>query len=272
MSGATVAVFQNQRSFGTPPGSQSYISSGTYCWVAPTGVTSVSVVAVGGGAGWSGNGYGGALGYKNSYSVTPGNSYTVFVGAGGFGISSICGKGQSSYFVNTGTVKGGGGNNSCGPCGATFTGDGGGRGGSGGAGSGAGGYSGHGGSNGAGNGGGGGAGGILQCCSCGALATAAGGGVGLFGEGASGARGALVYYSGSGVGYANGGIGGSGGNSGSSSSFNKCTGIGVPGNGGAYGGGGGSSANVPSSGAGGAVRIVWPGNTRTFPSTCVGSP
>jgi hypothetical protein len=25
-------------------------------------------------------------------------------------------------------------------------------------------------------------------------------------------------------------------------------------------------------GAGGAVRIVWPGNTRTFPSTCVGSP
>jgi hypothetical protein len=25
-------------------------------------------------------------------------------------------------------------------------------------------------------------------------------------------------------------------------------------------------------GAGGAVRIVWPGNTRQFPSTCVGSP
>jgi hypothetical protein len=25
-------------------------------------------------------------------------------------------------------------------------------------------------------------------------------------------------------------------------------------------------------GSGGAVRIVWPGNTRTFPSTCVGSP
>jgi hypothetical protein len=22
----------------------------------------------------------------------------------------------------------------------------------------------------------------------------------------------------------------------------------------------------------GAVRIVWPGNTRTFPSTCVGAP
>jgi hypothetical protein len=25
-------------------------------------------------------------------------------------------------------------------------------------------------------------------------------------------------------------------------------------------------------GASGAVRIVWPGNTRQFPSTCVGSP
>jgi hypothetical protein len=25
-------------------------------------------------------------------------------------------------------------------------------------------------------------------------------------------------------------------------------------------------------GGSGAVRIVWPGSTRTFPSTCVGSP
>jgi hypothetical protein len=24
-------------------------------------------------------------------------------------------------------------------------------------------------------------------------------------------------------------------------------------------------------GAGGAVRIIWPGNTRTFPSTCTGN-
>jgi hypothetical protein len=27
-----------------------------------------------------------------------------------------------------------------------------------------------------------------------------------------------------------------------------------------------------TSGAGGAVRIIWPGNTRSFPSTCAGSP
>jgi hypothetical protein len=27
-----------------------------------------------------------------------------------------------------------------------------------------------------------------------------------------------------------------------------------------------------SDGASGGLRIVWPGNTRTFPSTCVGTP
>ena len=51
MSGALQAVFQNQRSFVAPPGSQSFISAGTYCWVAPTGVTSVSAVVVGAGGG-----------------------------------------------------------------------------------------------------------------------------------------------------------------------------------------------------------------------------
>ena len=35
----------------TAAGSQSYTTDGTYSWVAPTGVTSVSVVAVGGGGG-----------------------------------------------------------------------------------------------------------------------------------------------------------------------------------------------------------------------------
>ncbi len=36
-------------SFGAPPGQQAYTTAGTYSWVAPSGVTSVSVVAVGGG-------------------------------------------------------------------------------------------------------------------------------------------------------------------------------------------------------------------------------
>jgi hypothetical protein len=44
--------------------------------------------------------------------------------------------------------------------------------------------------------------------------------------------------------------------------------------GGNHGGGGGSTCTywVPSSGGVGAVRVVWPGSTRQFPSTCVGSP
>jgi hypothetical protein len=54
---------------------------------------------------------------------------------------------------------------------------------------------------------------------------------------------------------------------------NCCGGTG--GAGGAYGGGGGASwltGQTSGNGSVGAVRIVWPGNTRTFPSTCVGAP
>jgi hypothetical protein len=45
-------------------------------------------------------------------------------------------------------------------------------------------------------------------------------------------------------------------------------------NGGKYGGGGATSKFGGGSGLGavGAVRIVWPGNSRRFPSTCVGTP
>ena len=77
------------------PNSQSYTSTGTYTWVAPVGVTSVSVVAVGPGYKGSSYGQGGGLGYKNNYSVTPGSSYTVFIGVPGtdfttyFGSSSL---------------------------------------------------------------------------------------------------------------------------------------------------------------------------------------
>jgi hypothetical protein len=46
------------------------------------------------------------------------------------------------------------------------------------------------------------------------------------------------------------------------------------GSGGAYGAGRGRTNPSGSNGlpSGGAVRIVWPGNTRSFPSTCVGAP
>jgi hypothetical protein len=99
MSGALQAVFQNQRSFGTPPGQQAFTCPGTFTWVAPAGVTSVSAVAIGAGGNTSGGqigcyfcpcsgqtirmstsgggGGGGALAYANNITVTPGCSYTV---------------------------------------------------------------------------------------------------------------------------------------------------------------------------------------------------
>jgi hypothetical protein len=47
------------------------------------------------------------------------------------------------------------------------------------------------------------------------------------------------------------------------------------GNGGAYGGGGGGGyaggSIAGGTGKNGAVRIIWPGTTRSFPSTCTGN-
>ena len=106
-------------------GQQSYTSPGTYSWTAPEGVSSVSVVCVGGGAGgdngWyetaqrtHGAGGGGGLGYVNNISVTEGQSYTVVVGYGGTGGSSglipeDAGDGGDSWFLSETTVNGKGG-------------------------------------------------------------------------------------------------------------------------------------------------------------------
>lgn len=268
-------------------GQQEYTTAGTYSWVAPTGVTSVSVVVVGGGglggiynyccscAVWrgGGGGGGGGLAYRNNYSVTPGNSYSVRVNTysvGGFG-----------YFVNLCTVGAGiGGDGQDGSCGGygggggsgyasgsvMYIGGSGGRGvgccssagALGGGGGGAAGYAGNGGRGGrlstsdaglSGSGGGGGGGGV------GASGTnsGGGGGVGILGQGSSGAGGTGAYQ----------GQGGSGGLP-SSVTYN------VP-NGGAYGGGGAGSRTTRGTPAGGAVRIIWPGTTRSFPSTCTGN-
>jgi hypothetical protein len=275
-------------------GQQAYTTAGSYSWVAPAGVTSVSIVAVGGGG--SGNrsdqnnskgGGGGGLGYKNNYSVTAGNSYTVVVGAGGTGypcVSTVGNSGSNSYFVSTCVVKGGGGiGGSFSPAYSnygTFTGDGGGNGGGtacagnqGGGGGGAGGYAGNGsspsisggrnpGSNSPGCAGvfgaGGGGGGDFNGNGGGG-----GGGVGILGQGCSGAGGAA----GGNTSTRSGG-GGSGGSSGGGV-------YAYGGFGGAYGGGGGSGGRGgnPCGGRGGvgAVRIIWPGNTRSFPSTCTGN-
>jgi len=254
-------------------GSQIYTAGapgGTFTWVAPAGVTSVSVVAVGGrGCGASCANGGSGLGYKNNYAVTPLNSYTVQ--AAGYS------NGGTSFFVSACLVAG---LPNSGGSGGGYVGDGGGNGGGCAfrAGGGAGGYSGSGG-NGAsssgsptpgssGSGGGGGGGGNAGCL--GTSAGAGGGGVGLYGQGSNGAGG-------TGANPAGGGGGGSGGSAGTSGQLSPvycgcCVYyVGYGGSGGLYGGGRGRGSFAGQNGYG-AVRIVWPGNTRTFPSTCVGAP
>jgi hypothetical protein len=260
----------------TAKGEQAYTTPGTYSWTAPPGVTSVSVVAVGGGGSGEYNNTGGALGWKNNISVVPGQSYTVVVGAGGPAGSggTYSANGGDSYFISNITVSGQGGRNTNQSSTATYVGDGGGDGGDiryGGGGGGAGGYTAPGGRGGGntgsdlfngfssdgGGGGGGGAGAQYGCYGGGG-----GGGVGIFGQGTNGVGG----VSGRDI-LGSGGTGGSGGGSGAS----QPGGTGVPG--GLYGGGGGwqGSAGRISAGAGGggAVRIIWPGTSRRFPSTDV---
>ena len=244
-------------------GQQQFTSPGTFSWVAPTGVTSVSVVVIGGGAGSKSNQYnapgdpgynaggsGGGLAWKNNYTVIPGNSYTLGVAYGGNFAGCEGGAsradGGESYFVSGSGIIGYGASGS-GPAGS-YSGDGGGTGGfslysnqdSNGAG-GAGGYSGAGGAGGiagnttgkVGSGGGGSGGGYNK---------GNGGGVGLLGEGTSGAA------------VPNGADGNPG-----SGGFLRL-----------YGGGGGST---PNTGGGGAVRIIWAGSgpARAFPSTNTGN-
>lgn len=269
----------NSATPAVPPGQQAYTTAGTYSWVAPAGVTSVSVVAVGTGGSGSSPGYGGgggALAYANSITVTPGNSYSVVVGAkpgnvltngaaSSFESSVIANGGTSGYNAAGGVAAGGtvgagtggsGGNGRV--CNGSNSGSGGGAGGYSGNG-GAGGTNGLSGSAGSGGGGGGGAG------PGGGVGGTGGGGVGLLGQGCSGAGGA--YNSGAGS------QGGGGGGSSGQSGYGNCTAYvnSTGGRGGNYGGG----ASYPSSGGtgysgAGAVRIIWPGTTRLFPSTNTG--
>lgn len=281
-----------------PTGSQAYTSATTYTWVAPAGVTKVSVVAIGGGGGGGGScaysngiggqgGGGGALAYSNNISVTPGNSYAVVVGAAGRGAYGICYCGfacntprvnATASTFNTTTVSAGGGKSGCsgsvstGNCGGTViygTGYAGGKGGSNacaspfGSGSGAGGaggYSGVGGAGGKGNG----------------KNNGAPSGTGCSGSGGSGGGGGggnrAAGGSGGGVGICGQGSSGSGG-AGSCNGIGGCGTAGSGGSGQSYGGGGGGRKNQSQlAGSVGAVRIIWPGNIRSFPSTCAGAP
>ena len=286
--------------FAAPSGEAVFTDAGTFTWVAPAGVTSVSAVCVGaGGAGLSSpsvSAGGGGLGWKNNISVTPGQTYTVVVGERGKRIGGAddipLATGGESYFESPSLVRGGGGRpdsslSAMGQSGGggNFTGDGGGNGGNGAYGSGgnepggggAGGYTGNGGTGGSGDGGtqslipangqggGGGGGGNADFLGSG------GGGVGLYGQGASGSGAATYTGTSAGLQFASEAGGGSGGGN----SFYTATDSANPSapvdsgdsHGGAYGGGGfGRFGNGGQSfGGGGAVRIIW-GLNRSFPN------
>lgn len=267
-------------------GQQSYTSPGIYGWIAPAGVNSVSVVCIGaGGSGSAYGGAGGALAWKNQIKVTPGQSYTVMVGATNTQFSSAPYKfiaGQSSFsgdsheLVANGGWGGMVGGYTVGTIGSGF--DGGGIGGIGsrdfyqaaygyrfGAGGGAGGYTGPGGAAGYGptgagaNGSGGGGGGGTTSAGGFSGNPWGGGGVGLLGQGADGDGGAAEINTPNQTGAP--GLGGSGGGDGLRN-------ISIAG--GLYGGGGpGNGTTTNNRGAPGAVRLIW-GDGRSFPSLNTG--
>ena len=275
-------------------GDAEFLTPGTYTWIAPNGVTSVSAVAVGGGgAGYNSwanaAGAGAGIGWKNGITVVPGNSYTVQVGAGGVKNGGV---GGNSFFISLATVSGyGGGNassgaNSSGPnangYGGGYVGDGGGAGGNAtnyAGGGGAGGYSGTGGNQQnlpAANSGGAAGGGYYSST----YGSGGGGGVGLYGRGETatgwwhGSSGQVFSNSQSNGG---GGQGGSGGTRGASGE-NPQNSVGESGNsdgyGGVFGGGGGGPGTgwpgASGNGGKGGLRIIW-GAGRTFPTTNVGT-
>ena len=247
-------------------GSASFTTPGCYTWYTPSCVTSISGVAIGGaGAGGScycsgfnvNAGGGGGLVWHNNFSAFSGYTCTtkhiVSVGPGavayaapysGGGSYLNCGN-KISFVAAGGTLSQGGygyvqiGGSLCTSCG---------------------GYGGRSQSNSYGGpfyGGGGAAGyGGCYCSRSGDLS-----GAGLYGGGASGGTSSCRGGGGTGI-YGqgtSGSLNGGGGSGGSASSGTT---------GGSYGGGAGTGGH----GGGGALRIVWPGNTRTFPSTNVGSP
>lgn len=221
--------------------------SDNVAWTVPAGVTSISVVCVG--PGTSSNSafaaHGGCLRYVNNISVTPGETLYIDCRDNGArlrrGSTVLC---YGPRYENLAQAIGTGGNGGTTPNPGSYNSGGGG----------AGGYSGNGGIGGSiagsvpgagsGGGGGGGAGNLFGGCGGG------GGGVGVFGIGSNGAAGTGVNTTTPGGG--GGGSGGTGGLTGDRNAQQYPVG-------GNYGGGGGRYN--------GAVRIIWPGNLRQFPST-----
>ena len=283
LNGTTIndGVTDTSSGSGEEEGDIIFTEPGSHTWTAPQGVTAVAAVAIGGGGGGTGGavdggeamsgGGGGGLGWNNNITVVPGQTYNLVVGEGGAGSPtsrSESNNGKDSWFIDSDTVRGGGGD----ALGGDFAGDGG-QGGSGpgsGGGGGAAGYS-------EDLGGGGGTGGSATVTGGGA----GGGGTGVFGSGDTGSDGEDVSTIDGAV--INGGGGGSGGTNGENvtaptkisdnsrpEGFRYSEPVGG-GNGGLFGGGGGSvyhpDTRSGNGGAGGtgAVRIIWP-NSRFYPS------
>lgn len=88
-------------------GQQSFTTPGSFTWVAPAGVTTMSAVCIGGGGGGglsdnrSGGG-GGELSWYNNIPITPGESLTVNVGAGG--ATGVATNGGTSSITRGATV------------------------------------------------------------------------------------------------------------------------------------------------------------------------
>ena len=262
-------------SSGVSTGGQvTFLAPGSHLWTCPSGVTSVSCVVIGAGAAGDQNtaGGGGGLSYKNNISVTPGETYEIHVGRPGhYTGSNITAEVERSgtYSAAFGMTAGGGRNNSS--TSSTNNSGGGASGGdanySGGAGGAYGGYP---------NSGGGGAAGYTQNGSAGGNGTGApnyiaGAGGDAGNAGTSGGYGGAAggnYYGGQGGGTGLYGIGADAQQGSSPGAFTY--------RGGTYGGGAGSRGGGPShssgwaNGGNGAVRIVWPGDTRQFPSTNLG--
>jgi hypothetical protein len=238
-----------------PPGQQDFIQA-TYSvgevlsWTAPTGVTSISVLVVCGGTFNSGGG----LSYRNNYAVTPGNTYKLTLGGNGSrsifynnaaGDVQACaassdgaiGVGTATYYAGTGWGAASAGYSSNGPVQYGAPDD-----------TAATGASGLGGS--------GGNGGSWTSTDPPGAAFAAGGGIGLLGQGSNGAGGTATFG-----GAVNGGAGGSGGADGQGAAGKS-----IAANGGTYGGGGNNGNGTPQGGKT-AIRVIWPGTARQFPST-----
>ena len=248
-------------------------------WTVPAGVTQVeALVVAGGGGGCSGGGGAGGVVYNSAFSVTPGSSYTVTVGAGGnggycdIGSGAAATNGSNSVFGTLTAIGGGKGGQAGGGSGYQTGGDGGSGGGAAanGAATNAGGAStqNSAGSTGFGNAGGGnggftsspygvgGGGGAGQAGQTALSAGAFNGGAGL----PFGITGNLEYYAGGGGGGAYtsgsfstalGGVGG-GGKGGVSSAGQA----GTPNTGGGGGGAAGSGAGALLGGAGGSGVVI----------------